>query len=844
MRSRVQFRLLLACLCVGVAIASSRAADVPAPADAAPALAWRLDAISGSLLGPAQPPAAWRRSAALLEAASRLNPAEPRFPRLRALAAMHVGDADAAIAAVRAYRALRPADRAAQAQLIDLYAGKFETVDAKLVYLKSLLDKEEVPVEVRANVASTCAALLLQTSRADAAAMARRAVELYPLPRATRQYYDLVAREQPPTERARALLAVIQSNPNDPAYLAELGNLLAANGMPEESIQAYGTALTVVMRSGPSRPPEFHDLLINFAAQQIIAGHGASADTFLGRMLDELPLDPDAWFLKLTIAKASAGEVTFGQTLELARNALAQRWNAVREEILNGPPAPAATQPASSPAPAAPPAPAATAPAKVEPLDPAPVIAKLKGADNANATDAAVGALVDLAWFELYHANQPDAARKWIDALAGGLLPADSPVLLRLVGWHALQSGQVPQAREAFTKIAGGDALASLGLVRADQAEKKAPDVEAVRSLLAAHRTGLVGAIVWDALRDLKITPATQPAVAGIAEDLKKFPGSWLSLFDARDVRRVYDLRAEPVESNVPPGDPMLFRVTVQNTSKNDVTIGPDSLLRPDLWVDGQIMGLNRQMFRGVAYEQLGGELVLRPGASATQVVRVDVGEMRKALANTPATSTRVTGAVVTNPLVMASGVVPGPGGVSVNFLRTAVQVGLPIGNPNGKKQLDAALASKSPLDRLHAADVMAAYVRLAERQGNADESLKKLAADLPSRIDKLRADASPAVAAWAGYLVAAASPAARQEAVAAEMAKSADWSARLLSLFVEGPNQRQIATALANDADATVKAAALATTELLESPATQPAAAASQPTSAPASPAGGAPGQ
>src|SRR6266404_5915897 len=133
-------------LVVALPVAPAVGADAaPAPVDAEPALSWRLDSISSDLLGPSQPPAAWRRSAALLEAAGRLNPSEPRFPRLQVLALLHVGDSDGAIAALRAYRKLVPADRQAQAQLIDLYAGKMETVDAKLAYFQTLLDKAEIP---------------------------------------------------------------------------------------------------------------------------------------------------------------------------------------------------------------------------------------------------------------------------------------------------------------------------------------------------------------------------------------------------------------------------------------------------------------------------------------------------------------------------------------------------------------------------------------------------------------------------------------------------------------------------------------------------------------------------
>jgi len=120
-------------LIVMVAVCGARAADAPPPSDAAPGLAWRLDAISSAQLGPDQPDAAWKRSAALLEAAGRLSPAEPRFPRLGAMARLHLDDVDGAITAVRAYRQIVPADKRAQAQLIDLYTSPFRNVCNKKV---------------------------------------------------------------------------------------------------------------------------------------------------------------------------------------------------------------------------------------------------------------------------------------------------------------------------------------------------------------------------------------------------------------------------------------------------------------------------------------------------------------------------------------------------------------------------------------------------------------------------------------------------------------------------------------------------------------------------------------
>ena len=790
----------------------------PSEAEGRSALAWRLDSISTSALGPSQPDGVWRRSAALLDASSRLDPSEPRFPRLRVLVMQHLGDNEAAITALVAYRKLAPADKIAQEQLIHLYARKLETVDAKLAYLEGLLDKENIPGEVRSEAASQCVTLLLQKSKSEAADMAQRAVQLYPLPEATRQFYELVGRALPIKERVDALVQLLKANPLQPPYLAELGSILASSGWSEESLPWYGMAIGVIMRSGPSRPPEFHNLLIDYASQQIIAGHGSNADTLLGQMLDELPLDADAWFLKLTVAQNSMGQVTYSQTLELAKSALVRRWNQVHDEVLFGP---TATQPAST-APA--PQPATTAPTQVEPLDAAPVLAKLKETKDPQQQKAVEATLSDLAWFELYYDQQPDAAKRWIDLVAQ-FAPADSQLLPRLQGWLALQSNQVPQAREVLSKTAEKDPLSALGLIRCDQAEKKPINRESANILLDQHRVGLLGAIIWEALRSEKITPATQPAAEGLVEELKKFPKEFGGLLDPRSVHRIYDVRSEPLATAVPFGDPILLRVTIANNSDSDVTIGTDALLRPDLWFDAQTLGLDQQMFRGVTYDQIANELVLRPHASTSQIVRLDAGDFRKALEQLPTTSTRLTGQTITNPVMLSSGVAPGPGGFSGSFARSALQTGISLGSVTGKRMLDEQIASSVAINRLRALDLMAAYVRLARRP-EAGDDLKKATADLPQTIARLRSDSSPIVAAWASYISALLAEGSQKNGIAQEMSRSPDWTTRLLSLLIVGEEQKAIASRLANeDPDATVKADASATAEMLQQAATQPAA-------------------
>jgi tetratricopeptide (TPR) repeat protein len=797
------------------------------------AIAWRLDTIARAQLGPDRPNAAFRQSAALLDAAQRLVPQEPRFPRLRMLALERIGDTDGAIQALSDYRKLEGGDTVAQVHLIDLYASKLETLDAKVKYLTDLVNnpKVQLPPEVRSHLAAEAATLLAEKSPEQAAAMATQAVKLYPLPSATRLYYRYVGRNKPLAERFSALLAVIKANPNQPAYLSEMANLLAENGLAEQSLLWYDEAVYTILASHAPPPPWYHNLLVDYAAQRAIAGRIALADQLVSQMLNEQPLDADAWFLKLTIDKSSS-EQMFAQTVDLARTAFIRRWNQVHQEVLTGKPAtePAASQPATGEG-------AEQTTEKVEPLDPAPLIAKVKGEPADSVQRAAVISVIsDNAWFEVYYARKADAAARWIELLRQ-LQPADSPILQRLEGWHALVAGQAAQARDILAKVQADDPLSALGVITADQQLNRPIDPATIRKLLDENRVGLVAAILWTTFKNDANRPTSRPSAQFVDAQINKLSASYLLVLDPRQASRVYSVMAEPVQSTFGFGTAVLARVTIENISDIDLTIGSDALIRPDLWIDAQTIGLGQQTFPHVAYDQLQGAIILRPHTRVSQLVRLDEGALRKALYDAPGSQeTTVNAQLVLNPIPMVDPATkqemayPGAGGMVANFFRTFTYAGVPLTLPSGQRAVQETLNGTSVVDKIHLADLLAAYLRMAAAP-KADPDVKKAAAGLPDNLTKLRQDKSPLVSGWADYVAAGLAQEADAQKIASDMAASPQWTTRLLSLFAGESNvpaaaRRQIAAKLANDPDPAVKAAAAATVELIDqTPASQPAA-------------------
>jgi tetratricopeptide (TPR) repeat protein len=790
------------------------------------ALAWRLDAMSAASLGPEKPDAVWKQCAALLDAAGRLWPQESRFPKLRALIFEHLGDSKAATQAIITYRKLAPEDCVAQLDLVNLQAASMETADAKVDYLNRLVDLPNLLPEVRAQFAVEVATLLAQKSPELAAAAAKRAVDLYPLPQATQLSYRYTGHDLPLPQRVAALLQVIQSDPNQPAYLQELATILAENGLAEDSLPWYDATLQTTSLSGSAQLAEFHELVLDYISQLAISGRLELADTMAGQLLDRNPLDADAWFMKLTVDRASSPQRLYLEKLDLARTAFIRRWNMVSDQVLKGKPA---VQPQNLPQAVV------NLQNKIAPVDPAPVLAQLKSKDVPAGRTGVIGVVSDLAWFEIYFEEKPQEAQKWVQVLSE-MLPADSKPLLRLQGWLALAQAQIPQARDLLSKAAPDDALAAFGLLHADELEKKPLDRAAVNKLLDENRIGLIAAMLWTAFRADAMRPTTRPVAAELPAELKKFPMELLLVLNPQAADRIYAVHAEPIDTGLAIGSPAMVQVTLVNSSKFDIAIGSDALLRPELWFDAKTLGVDQHTFPGVAYDQIRGQIVLHARSEMTQQVRLDSAALQQAIAMAPGATTTINGDVLTNPIPVTDPAThqrvafTGPGGVGSNFLRTVSYTGIALGLPSGKKQVTDLLGSRSAVDRLHMIDLLAAYERLLARPG-ADPGLIQTVTELRPGFANLRKDPSPQVAAWANYVLSGMVAEGDRTKVVQDMAAASDWSSRLLSLFAAGNlppgQQREIATKLSQDPDATVQAAAAATVEFLDhptTPATQPA--------------------
>ncbi len=777
-------------------------------------------------------PAEFDACESLLKAANKLNPAEARYPRLLAEACLATRDVDGAIAALKTFRQISPEDQAAQLQLVELNLQKMETVDAKLAYANQILTATSVAAEVRSAIAVIAAGLASERGQHDQAATALdQALRLNPLNvEALRMRYAEGGEELSDFQRVRLLIATLRANPIQPAAVGELAQKVADMGLVKPALEWYFQAILVHQRLGVAIPA---DLAVNFGAEQFLAERYDAADGMAIQLLQGDPNDVDALYLRLLCARNTADKLDNVSTRNLARRTLLGQLKKANEFVLDPTSRPATVRAVVVPPPAAVDALGLPIPGAVETEvpytlddlpDASPILAKLNQPDAKPETRVAyVGLLTDLAWYTLYFDPNPQASDKLLETL-GKLLPEDNVALVRLQGWNYLQQGKNNEAKNKLSAVADRDPLAALGLALLSPVSDTDANNRA-RKLLADNPSRMIGAFIKESLRDRGVKVVAREEAQQIASDLASFPVKWMSIIDRP--ADFYAVTAEPLQGQYDYREPILVRVTLQNMSEFDITIGRNGVLHSDLWMDGDLRGVKDQSFPGTAFERITSSNVLRARQSVSQIVRVDQGELQKVLLKNPTSPQQIFLTVFTNPVSTRDGSVgAGPAGYRVALKKLIARAGFSINSEKAVGDLREGLVNGN-LGRFNKMDLMAAYIRDA-RNNPADEALNWAAGIFRDTLIAVRVDASPSVRGWARYLSLTLAAADTRKATVQELVRSNDWTTRLLGAI--GANQleeadRQATLAeLSSDAEPLVQEYAAAMAKVTPSATTQPA--------------------
>jgi tetratricopeptide (TPR) repeat protein len=686
----------------------------------------------------------------------------------------------------------------------------------KVAYLKDVAARDTVAAEVRSAAAARAAALLLEKGDRDAAVeMIDLALNLNPVnpPALTLRYRTLPA-EATIGDRLATILQLLEASPVQPESIRTVAEILADAGLLKESVAWYDFAMRTVARSGQALPP---DLALDFATQLLLNGQVQPAQQWLDELIKTYPEDFGALTVRLLVERQGNNEKEVLEKLRVqARNALVNQLAVMRKSLGV---ADATTRPVNE--------------GMLTVPDLAGDVKRWKENQDQQLKDAYLQAVGDLAWFEVFVNDRPAEAEALLNhfnqlAEEGNLFAA------RTAGWILLAQGKTDEAKVKLSAAAQNDPLAALGLVRTypKEEQEKAKAKVAAQSLLSSRAGGVLGAILSDRLREYGAGISPGMDAEAIRAALAKFPEAWMRIID--NPSAFYALRADPVKISFPYGEPIMARVSIQNTSEYPITIGTDGVVQPLAWVEGIPMGLFRDKVPPSALvERFTEQLVLKPRQGLTLNVRLDQGALLNTLMANPAPGVTLSGTVRTNVITTARGITPGPAGYAVEFARYMERAANPLSESMLRRRMES-LTAPNGRDKVRTLSLLARYSGLL-RMAKDNAQNQAMANDLTAAVARTAGDPDPAVRAWAQHELVLASPDdAAREGIIMKMLADAAWQSRAAALHVIRalPVERAkelVAPLAEKDADSIVKELAVATVEVLKLPPT------TQPTTQPA---------
>jgi tetratricopeptide (TPR) repeat protein len=797
--------------------APTTAAAVPTTLPANPALAERIVSIAGGLLrAPSITPGMWRYASGLLEAAARLAPAEIRYLRLLSEAASRSGDSQAYVDALTAWTRLDPRDQVVQVQLIDAHLSRIDGLDSKVEYLRGLIAAPNLAPPVRSAAAVRCALLVrerMQENLADKLIDQALSLNRLNLDALRIKYQESL--DCPADQQLQAMLALLRSNPAQPTIVVEVARTLSAAGLVQRGLEWYVQGLDLHRRMGITPAPEVG---LDYGAELFIAGDTRGAAVVADRLTTSNPDDLNAWMLKLIIAKQSGQKEILAQTLGRTVLALTNRLAMIRQAAGD---TTATTRPIDF-------AGELTLP------DPAADMQRLAKQPQLLQQYAQVAAAI--AWIKIYFEEKPGQVVGLVKAVASAMGESNE-VVARLQGWSFLIAGNKDDARVKLTAAAEHDPVAGLGLIRLlDQdpaAKQKVADEGA--KVLAQTPAGLTGALIIAELGPRGVKPRPGPESAKLEKIAGEFPKEWMQIID--QPQTFYTIRMSPVRVEVPTGEPVLVQVTVQNIGAYPLTVGPEGVIHPDLWLDAQLRGVQQRVFPAEAYSRLTGAIVLEPRDYITQVVRLDQSELANELEKFPQANFQISAMVMTNPATLGGQITLGPAGNKSQLSTLMQRTGVAINQDPLRQKLGLALQNGTAAEKVQTVETLTKFAQLLSGEGGSDVA-KQLSAQAGDAVRRTVADPDPAVHAWATYLFARLTG---DRTLLTGLLKEPTWVARVLGIVAVdymGENRDLVRPLAQSDPDPLVKkiAAASIAANLQRPAATQPAAQpATQPAPTPA---------
>jgi len=591
---------------------------------------------------------------------------------------------------------------------------------------------------------------------------------------------------------------------------------LLGSDTPGESMAWYQQAFNAATRTSKQLEPI---ILIDAAAEMLIADQYRLADGTIGTLLAGDPSGADGWYLRILLSRRTGDKDGAKTAIDDATTALLEKVYGVHRSFAGSDPP--STQPAGE-----------LLARLGDVMDDAK---KLKELNKQELVAQEAAALTDLAWLQIYFAEKPAEAKPLIDALRT-LLPADNVTIPRLEGWAALVANKPDDARVKLSAIAERDPLAMMGLIRLDAKSADPNNPEArdqyqlqARGLVNKNASGLLGAMIQDGLRDYggKLVPGKD--ADAVRERIAAFPKDWLTIIDKP--QSFYTIRAEADKVSHSFAEPMMGKVSIQNISEYDLSIGDDGVIHPDLWFDVSIKGISSAQRSGIVFDRISKAKVLHKGQTVTMPVRLDAGELAQSLLNTPMYAMLLYFSVYTNPTSAARGsVLPGAAGYRVQLKRVVDRSATPIASPQQQQKVFDTLAGGTPKEKIRLISLLQHYIMLLS-DDKAGKQAQAKAREFQEEIRTMSGDSSPAISAWARSVGLLLNPPDRRLALLKQQAADTYVPARALAVLISREKDvlpvndamAFVAEIKKNDPDPLVRDLADAVVDDLAHPTTQP---------------------
>ncbi len=578
----------------------------------------------------------YRITAEMIEHAHVLDPNDQDILRLLIQAWTAAGDSDRVDELNRELLRLDPRDTVTQLAIISARINRLQNTDERLAAFEKFLGSEGASLDpaIRSRLAMDAA--LLKRERGDDDGFAKTlatACQLDPTNKdaATLALAYFADRVPDAVGRFELLTNVLKADPFDPDVHASMAQDLSAAGAYRAAGRIYDTLRRLrKARAEQLLPQETAEILVsdwNIDGAEVLIRRlteqieSSRADlrsrreriTAAGQVLTQVA-DPAEVRLSIPFERTRVVAAAAVGDPELIGYALSEAEESIRRTI--------------------------------EML--ASTDRRPEGMSEEEAARTMMSLRVERVWLRLWSGRMTDEAAAEFEDLRGDP-DIDAPVLARMEACIKMRQGMFDEAEQALTGLARDDILSALALgILAEVRGQKEPAVRLYTELSNRLAGSIAGAFCRTRVIQMTGRP---PAPTELARKLQALADAVPNSLEAMiaDPRRFVDLRVEPVNREVGMLDKIQVRLTIENTSRFALAVGPNHPINSRFLfapiVDIGVRRLSIPGLQDIAW--LNRRLRLQPGERLDATVWADPGILGGLLQRLGGSSARIRWRVV-----------------------------------------------------------------------------------------------------------------------------------------------------------------------------------------------------